>query len=224
MLLNWIREFLIDRSFNVFINSCVSKLFNVCSSLPQGSKLGSLFYILFTNDITQIFNFARIKMYADDLTIYASINNNNDRIKLQNELDLFCEWCFKSGLTVNIKKCKLMHFGHSNNCFQYKLKDTNLEISNCERILGRPIDNKLTFANHVYICIKKASNVCNCILSNAYNADNSILIQLYKTYARPFLDYACVIYSTHFMYLIDAIKNVQRHFTERLHGLKDVIY
>ena len=38
-----------------------------------------------------IFNFARIKMYADDLTIYASINNDNDRIELENELDLFCE-------------------------------------------------------------------------------------------------------------------------------------
>ena len=32
-------------------------------------------------------------MYADD--IYASINNNNDRNELQNELDLFCEWCSK---------------------------------------------------------------------------------------------------------------------------------
>ena len=112
-LLNWIREFLIGRSFNV----CVSRLFKVCSFVPQGSKLGPLLYILFTNDITQIFNFSRIKMYADDLTIYANMNNNNDRIELQKELDLFCEWCSKWGLTINIKKCKLMHFGHSNNCF-----------------------------------------------------------------------------------------------------------
>ena len=88
-------------------------------------------------------------------------------------------------IIINIKKCKLMHFGHSNNCFQYSLNNINLEMSNCERILGAHIDNKLTFANHVYICIKKASNVCNCIGSNAYNADNSLLIQLYKTYARP---------------------------------------
>ena len=57
-----------------------------------------------------------------------------------------------------------------------------------------PITNQ---ANHVYVCIKKASNFCNCILSNIYNADNSLQIQLYKTYARPFLDYASVIYSPH---------------------------
>ena len=74
-----------------------------------------------------------------------------------------------------------MHFGHSNNCFQYKLNDTNLETSDFECIPGVRIDNKLTFANHVYICIKKASGVCDCILSNVFNADNSTLIQLYKT-------------------------------------------
>ena len=90
--LNWIREFLIGRSSNVCINLCISKLFNACSFVPQGSKLGPLLYILFTNDITQIFNFARIKLYADDLTIYVCINNNYDRIELQNEL-----FCFVNG-------------------------------------------------------------------------------------------------------------------------------
>ena len=94
-LLNWICEFLIARSFNVCMNSCVSKLFNVCSSVPQGSKLGPLLYKLFKNDITQIFSFAHTKMYADNLTIYASINIDNDRIELQNELNLFYEWCSK---------------------------------------------------------------------------------------------------------------------------------
>ena len=215
-LLNWIREFLIGRSFNVCINSCASKLFNLCSSVLQGSKLGSLLFILFTNEITQIFNFARIKIYADDLTICTGINNDNDRIKLQNELDLFCEWCSKWGLIINIKKCKLMHFGHSNNCFQYKLNDTNLEISDCERILGVHIEHRLTFDNHIYISIRKARNLCYFILSNVYchTADNSILIQLYKTYARPFLDYASAIYSPHFMNIIDAIESVIHHFTK----------
>ena len=51
-----------------------------------------------------------------------------------------------------------------------------------------------------------------------------MLIKLYRTFARSFLDYASVIYSSHFMYLIDAIKGVRRHFTKRLHGLKDMSY
>ena len=44
------------------------------------------------NDITQIFNFARIKMYADDLTIHARINNNNDRIEVVYKPRLWIQW------------------------------------------------------------------------------------------------------------------------------------
>ena len=42
--------------------------FNVTSSVPQGSILGPLMYIIFANDIAELFTFAKVKMYADDLT------------------------------------------------------------------------------------------------------------------------------------------------------------
>ena len=41
-------------------------------------------------------------------------------------------------------------------------------------------------------------------------------------YPRPFFDYASVIYSPLFKYLIDAIERVQHPFTKRLYGLKDM--
>ena len=34
-------------------------------------------------------------MYADDLTIYAIINNDDDRIKFQNELNNLVSWAAK---------------------------------------------------------------------------------------------------------------------------------
>ena len=64
----------------------------VISSVPQGSKLGLWLYILYANDIMQNFKFAKVKMYADNLTVYAIANNINDRIKLQNELNNLLEW------------------------------------------------------------------------------------------------------------------------------------
>jgi hypothetical protein len=67
---NWICDFLLGRNFKVCINSFNSDLFNVTSSVPQGSKLGPLFYIIYANDIVDLFKFAKITMYADDLTIH----------------------------------------------------------------------------------------------------------------------------------------------------------
>ena len=57
------------------------------SSVPQDSKLTPFLYILFVNDITKIFKFAKVKMYADDLTIYVVVNNNENKNKFQNELN-----------------------------------------------------------------------------------------------------------------------------------------
>ena len=93
---------------------CFSNFFNVTSSVPKGSKLDPLLYIIYANDIADIFKFASIEMYADDLTIYVAVNNESDRKTLQFELNLLCEWCDKWGFTVNFNKCKLLHFDNGN--------------------------------------------------------------------------------------------------------------
>ena len=80
----WIKEFLKNRSFAIKLNNYISKSLPVISSVPQGSKLRPLLYIFYATDIMQNFKFAKVKMYADDLTVNAEVNNVNDRIKLQN--------------------------------------------------------------------------------------------------------------------------------------------
>ena len=74
---------MIGSKFNVKLNNCVSKLNNVTNSVPQGSTLGPFIHIIYANDITELFNFTRMKMYADDLTIFAYINNEKERVKFQ---------------------------------------------------------------------------------------------------------------------------------------------
>ena len=220
----WISDFLKGRTSSVIVNSCHSQSFNITSSVPQESILGPLMYIICANDIAELFTFAKVKMYADDLTIYAVINNENDRIAFQKELDKLQLWCSTWGLIINYYKCKVIHIGYSNLNYSYKLGNSLVKVSICERILGVQIDNKLSFRDHVFASVKKASNVCNLILSNVYDVGNALLIQLYKTYARPYLDYASIIYSPHRLQLIDAIERVQRNFTKRLYGLRQFSY
>ena len=43
-------------------------------------------------------------MYTDDLTIYAIIKNDDDRIKLQNELNNLVSWAAKWQLKINALK------------------------------------------------------------------------------------------------------------------------
>ena len=66
--------------------------------------------------------------------------------------------------------------------------------------------------------------MCNIILKNITEIDVCTLANLYICYVRPVLDYACVIYSPHHVYLIDFIGNVQRGFTKRLFDLYNYSY
>ena len=50
-------------------------------------------------------------MYVDDLFIYATINNEEDYIKLQNKLDKLCKWPSDLCLSVNYDKYKVINFG-----------------------------------------------------------------------------------------------------------------
>ena len=62
-----------------------------------------------------------------------------------------------------------MHFEYNNHKYQYHSLGINmLNVSHCEKVLGVLIDDKLAFKDHVYICVKKASRVCN-ILANVHN-------------------------------------------------------
>ena len=57
----WIKEFLINRFFNVKIKATLSKNYPVISSTPQGSKLAPLLYILYANDISKCLNILKLK-------------------------------------------------------------------------------------------------------------------------------------------------------------------
>ena len=92
------------------------------------------------------------------------------------ELNLLCEWCDKWGLIINFNKCKLLHFGNGNSCFLSKLGSIDLINSECKKILGALIDSSLSYCNHVYSCVKIASQVCNVILSNMFFVNNETLI------------------------------------------------
>ena len=160
---------------------------SIISSVPQGSKLGHLLHILYANDIMQNFKFAKVKMYADDLTVYAIVNNINDRIKLQNELNNLLEWSKKWQLNINFDKCHVIHIGKKNLHFDYCFNNIDIHVSMCEKIFGVLFDSNLYFREHIFQCVSKASRMCNLIYANIKCTDMLVLVNLYKCYARPLL-------------------------------------
>ena len=71
--LNWISDYLFNRTQYVAYNNGFSNLESVNLGVPQGSILGILlFFIIFVNDAYQCLNKCTMLMYADDIVLLYS--------------------------------------------------------------------------------------------------------------------------------------------------------
>ena len=74
-ILNWIRDFLKDRTQRVVIRGTASSPRNVTSGVPQGSVLGPILFLIFINDLP-IELLSRLSLFADDSKLFSP---NNDK-------------------------------------------------------------------------------------------------------------------------------------------------
>ena len=81
---------------------------SVVSGVPQGSVLGSLLFLVYINNLTEINlrDSTKITLYADDVLLFRVINSPEDFAKLQDDIEKVGNWSCTNHLTLNRDKCK----------------------------------------------------------------------------------------------------------------------
>ena len=109
-LLSWLANYLTNRKQRTVVRGAMSKSLPVISGVPQGSLLGPLLLVVYTNDLqTTVASNCSLLLYVDDTKRYKTIITVDDSKKFQEGFDLLYRrsryWC----LNVNIKKCDCVH-------------------------------------------------------------------------------------------------------------------
>ena len=108
--------FLSNRSQQVMVDGCRSKLVNVVSGVPQGSVLGPLLFLLYTSEPFSIWE-NKLIGYADDSTLMAVVPSPAVRVavadSLIRDLGRVSEWCDLWGMKLNASKTKTMRVSRS---------------------------------------------------------------------------------------------------------------
>jgi len=76
------------------------------SGVPQSSVLGPLLFLLYINDVTDLFHdTVSIKLFADDIKIYMEIESNSQTVIFQDYINAVSDWTNKWQLKLSYNKC-----------------------------------------------------------------------------------------------------------------------
>ena len=200
-LLHWLREFLSDRTFQVYFEGSLSAVCPITSGVPQGAVLSPTLFNVMLSDIPSAPH-VHVAEYADDLAIFANGWNYESLCRsIQVQVDRLHAWTQRWGFTLNPVKTKGMVFSLLSHATPVvRLGNEVIDFVGRHKYLGLHFDSpRLSWKSHIsYLreaCLGKV-NMLKSISGSYWGADREILLQFYTSFVRSKLDYGSVFYST----------------------------
>ena len=204
--LDWFKSYLRDRKQYVHYKGSNSNKLNIECGVPQGSVLGPLLFILYTNDLPNRLPNLKSILFADDTTVYVSGNSKaNMFVLMKAELDTLIDWFRANKLSLNISKTNYVLFeppklkmnddSSPNDC-KLTFGNDKIEEVNSVKFLGIQIDRKLSWGNQFDKVNNKLSRAVYFLNKVKNVLPHKSMLTLYYSLFHCHLMYALVLWGT----------------------------
>ena len=170
--LQWFKSYLLGRKQRIKINDDFSENQEILWSVPQGSVLGALLFLIYIIPLAQLIRSYGLNNhgYADDTQLCLSFKKTSDNAIVKCEIlnleKCLCDisvWMSQNKLKLNNDKTEIILFGSKKHLAELNIKSLSVagtEVSVASepvRNLGAMFDSQLTMAPHVKSVVKKSS-------------------------------------------------------------------
>ena len=160
VVLAWFRSYLSGRTFRVVLSGCTSSIVYIVCSVPQGSVLGPLLFIVYTADLAAIAEKHGVSLhaFADDTQIYLHcrrVDTASAAARLERCIADVGHWMSANRLKLNTDKTELLWVGSRHSLSQQcclpvlQVGPDSIAASDHVRLLGATFSADLSLDRHV---------------------------------------------------------------------------
>ena len=181
------------------------------TGIPQGSILGPLFFSILINDIVNSTDKINFLMYADDTTLYFSLEDFETQSReaaINTEINKVNTWLRLNKLSLNVEKtkCMLFHKRRTPPVINFTINNRDIDRVAQFTFLGIILDENLTWKNHINMISNKLSKINGVLHRLKYIFPKHIMLSVYKSLFMPHMSYGSFVWGHNF----DAIYKLQK--------------